>query len=445
LGRRGWVAISLAAGAAAAAAVVAYGVLRGPAPTATATLTATATATAALTAAPTPDAAPRVYDVNHVLGTGQSLSVGTVGMPPLTTEQPFANLMFAGGVMPERDLGAFVPLVEGDLIPGSMMRVETMSSGFANLVAALARASGESHDVLVSQHGIGGEPYAALKKGGTRGAFEAGIAQAAAARGVAVSLGKSYVVRAVTNVHGETDHEIGSARYTGDLLAWQADYDADLRAVTHQTEPIPMFETQISSWTRYGAATSGIPAQQLAAHVEAPGKVILVGAKYHLPYVSDGIHLTNEGYRHMGEDYAKAYRRVVLEHGTWEPVRPRGVSRDGATITVTFHVPAPPLVFDTKRVVDPAHLGFEYADDAGGAAPSIVAVALAAEDAVTITLSAPPSAGGGRIRYAWTGRRGAAAGPVTGPRGNLRDSDATPSRAGYPLYNWCIHFDEAVP
>jgi len=28
---------------------------------------------------------------------------------------------------------------------------------------------------------------------------------------------------------------------------------------------------------------------------------------------------------------------------------------------------------------------------------------------------------------------------------NLRDSDATPSRHGYPLFNWAVHFDEPVP
>ena len=36
-------------------------------------------------------------------------------------------------------------------------------------------------------------------------------------------------------------------------------------------------------------------------------------------------------------------------------------------------------------------------------------------------------------------------GPQHGPRGNLRDSDATPSRLGKKLYNWGVHFDEPVP
>jgi hypothetical protein len=32
-----------------------------------------------------------------------------------------------------------------------------------------------------------------------------------------------------------------------------------------------------------------------------------------------------------------------------------------------------------------------------------------------------------------------------GARGNLRDSDATPSQYGYDLWNWGVAFDAAVP
>ncbi|HEY8076836.1 MAG TPA: hypothetical protein VIF62_22070, partial [Labilithrix sp.] len=135
--------------------------------------------------------------------------------------------------------------------------------------------------------------------------------------------------------------------------------------------------------------------------------------------------------------------RVVLEHGTWEPVRPKSITRDGRTITIAFHVPAPPLVFDTKLVSDPGNFGFEWVDDASSAV--IESVALAGADRVAIKLSAAPTGEHRRIRYAWSAKPGAHAGPQTGPRGNLRDSDATPSLHGYALFDWCVHFDEPVP
>ena len=89
---------------------------------------------------------------------------------------------------------------------------------------------------------------------------------------------------------------------------------------------------------------------------------------------------------------------------------------------------------------DPGNKGFEWA----GGGETIASVAITAPDTVAITLSAAPAAAG-RLRYAFTGTSGALGGPTTGPRGNLSDSDATPSRFGYPLHNWCIHFDQPVP
>jgi hypothetical protein len=386
-------------------------------------------------------------DVNHVLGTGQSLSVGALGTPVLSAAQPYDNTMFVTGVLAGgTGLTSWKPLVESG--------VETMSSAFANHVTKMAREvvllgqppGRTSHDLLVSAHGIGGQPYAALKKGGTLTAYANGMAQLKAGHDLAVAAKKSYVVRAVTNVHGESDSQLNNASYLANLLQWQADYETDVKAVTGQAEPVPMLHTQFSSWTRLAGlpATSIIPAQQLAAHVSAPGKIVLVGAKYHLPYVGDGVHLTNEGYRHMGEDYAKVYRRVVLEGKTWEPVRPATITRVGKVVTVKMFVPAPPLVIDTTLVTDPGKNGFEWKDDGPGT-PMIASVALTGPDTVVITLSAVPTGANPRLRYAFTGVSGALGGPTSGPRGNLRDSDATPSPEGYKLYNWCVHFEAPAP
>jgi len=380
-------------------------------------------------------------DINQVLGTGQSLSVGAVGVPTLSLAQPYDNTMFVTGVLAGgTGLTSFKPLIEGS--------VETLSTSFASLVTKLARdvvlvgqpAGKTSHEMLISAHGIGGTPYVGLKKG--TAAYANGLAQAQAGHDLALAAGKTHVVRAVTNVHGESDSQTGNPSYEANLLEWQSSYETDVKAITGQAEGIPMLHSQFSSWTRLAGlpTTSIIPAAQLAAHANAPGRIVLVGAKYHLPYVADGVHLTNEGYRHMGEDYAKVYRRVILEGKPWEPVRPKTVTRVGAMITVKMHVPAPPLVIDTTLVSDPGNKGFEWA----GGAETIASVAVSGADTVVVTLSAAPAAGG-RLRYAFTGTSGALGGPTTGARGNLRDSDATPSRNGYPLYNWCVHFDQAVP
>jgi hypothetical protein len=392
----------------------------------------------------TPDLiAPFSYlALNHLLCTGQSLSVGSGGSPALSTTQPFENRMFSTGVLAGgKDLTSLVPLVEA--------KVETISSGLANLVTQLARdevfkgrpAPRDSHDLLVSCHGVGGQPYSALKKGTTP--YANGIAQVVAAKALAGVMGVSHGVRAITVVHGESDHVKANTQYAADLAEWQADYEADILPLTGQKLPVPFFHTQISSWTKYGSAVSSIPIQQLAASVGSGGKIMLVGPKYFLPYI-DGVHLTNKGYRQLGEYHAKAYRSAILEGRPWEPLRPIAVSRSGAKITVRFHVPVPPLVLDTTLVSNPGSHGFEFFD-ASAKPPKVASVTLVGPDLVEITLTAVPTGAKQEIRYAYRGVVDSPAGPKTGPRGNLRDSDATVSRHGYALYNWAVHFAAPVP
>lgn len=378
---------------------------------------------------PSADGLPRA--VHHVLGTGQSLSLGTAGGPPLSTTPSGNSRRFNTGVVPGgTNLTFMVPIIENT--------VETMSSGMAALSSAL---SAESHDMLVSCHGVGNTAYAGLAKG--TAPYIEGMAQVSAAKAICASHGLSYDISAVTVVHGESDHVRGNLSYDSDLATWQSDYETDTQALTGQTSPVPMLHTQMSSWTHYGQATSVIQQAQLDASVAAPDKLVLVCPKYFLSYAADGVHLTNIGYRHMGEYYGKAYYRVVVEGNIWQPLRPLTATLSGAEITVEFLVPAPPLVIDTVLVTDPGDNGFEFYDDSGSP-PAISSVAIVGPSTVKVTLAVAPTGANKRLRYAYTGTPGANAGPTTGARGNLRDSDATASLVGNHLYNWCVHFDMAV-
>lgn len=374
--------------------------------------------------------------LHHLLIGGQSLSTGSFSAVVSTT-QPFNNVSFNPGVRTGADnLINFIPLVE--TLVG--IEGETIASGAANLVAEQELAAGRSHAILASAHGVGGQPYAALKKG--TAPFAVGMAQVAAGHTLAAALGELHAVRAVAIIHGESDHIAGNLAYAEDLLAWQSDYETDARALTGQTLPVPMFYCQMSSWTALAGATSRIPSEQLAAADARPDRMFVVTPKYIFPYV-DGVHLSGDGTRWLGEYYAKAYRRVLVDGEPWVPLRPRTVTRAAEVLTVTFDVPAPPLVLDTTLVADPGNYGFEFTDSSG-APPAVTAVALVDATTVRVTLAAPPVGGNKRLRYAHTGVAGQPAGPTTGPRGNLRDSDATVSRHGYPLHNWAVHFDVPV-
>jgi len=434
---------------------------------------------------PSTPAVPYVdFAVNHVLLTGQSNSVANSGTPVLSTAQPYSNLMFDTGVMPMKECdgagcrafdppSSFVPLVEGDEFFG--YGVETSAAGIANEITLLAKERyhgvvqglPDDHSVLVSLHGRSGNTYWCLRKGGCDykpgylAPYDQAMMEVEAAKNIAAAANESYVVRAVAAIHGESDHYSytdGSQEfpiagtdgtpgkiqtYADGLIEWQADYEASIKAITGQTQPVPLFISQISGWndTQY----SKVAQYQLEAHERAPGKVVLVGPSYHLPTdQNDCRHFTNHGQRRLGEYFAKVYARVVFEGKAWEPVRPKTVTRDGAVITVVFHVPVPPLVIDTERVAEIASYGFTYTDDSG-APPGITNVAVTGADTVKITLASAPTGANKRLFYAQNQIPFTCIGTPNGARGNLRDSDATPSKHGYELHNWAVNFDVAVP
>jgi hypothetical protein len=446
------------------------------------------------------------FDINHVLVTGQSNAVSNAGWPILTTTQPYTNLMFDTGVMPMwgrpgnnntacngagctvfQTPSALLPLVEGDKFLDANWGRETSASALANQASYLAlnrfefgvRAGyPQKHDILMSIHGRSGNTYWCLRKPvpPVAGAwnhsicnyrdaylapFTQGMMEVESAKALAAAAGKSYVVRAVATIHGESDDyswanggwEFPLAAHDGTpneikdyadgLIEWQDDYETSIKAITGQSVPVPLLVSQTSGWN-YGAY-SRVAHDQLRAHVLAPGKVILIGPSYFMQLnQSDCNHFTSEGVRTLGEYFAKVYAHVVLGGQTWEPLRPRTVTRAGNVITARFHVPKPPLVIDTTRVAAAASYGFSFRDSTGAAAPQITGVAITGPDTVQITLAATPTGTNQRLQYAMNQVPNTCIGTPNGARGNLRDSDDTPSRLGKSLHNWAVHFDEAV-
>jgi hypothetical protein len=369
--------------------------------------------------------------LHHILVTGQSLALGQNGMPPLTTNQPYGNLMLS---QPFQDGTHFLPLVEGG------DPVETINSALGNTLTALSPET--NYTSIVTRNASGALSYIFLRKGTPW--YELGMIQIRNARAAALALGKSYQVAAVVTVHGESDHGFNWGRYYGGYLReWQRDYNADAKSITGQANDVPMFLSQMSSYTAVGSPTSLIPSAQLYAAENFPN-LFLVGPKYFLTY-SDGVHLTAESYRRLGEYYGKALAKVLVQGERWRPLTPDTIVLTGTNITVKLHVPAPPILIDTNAVLANANYGFEYVDELASA--SIAGVTITGPETLVIALDKSPAGSHPRLRYAITGSRFAWAGANQpgSARGNIRDSDATPSLYGSDLANWLVQFDYNIP
>jgi hypothetical protein len=370
--------------------------------------------------------------LDHILILGESLAAGFDGAPALSTIPSLKHYRFVSDSSSTNLLNLYE------------LGTETIASSLGGQLSL----SAPGRRILVSNNGSPGAGYAAQQKG--TALYNRAISMVEAApQTVACSL-YSYHPRAIVVLGGESDG--GSTAYDLSMRQWQSDYQKDIQRVTGYPDSIPMLHSQISAWTSPaggGGATTKANYGLLLESETNPTKTILVGPRYFLPHAGasanyPGLHLSNTGYRWLGEYYAKVYKQVIVDGGSWTPLKPNTASRVANVITVTFSVPVPPLSLDTAAVSNPGNNGFEYTDDSGSP-PSITNVQVTGNTTVQITLSATPTGTNKRVRYAFTGIPGAYGGPTTGPRGNLRDSDATPSAYGNgPLYNWCVHFDKDV-
>ncbi len=379
---------------------------------------------------------------------GQSLSNGGGGNPALSAhDASTTNRMLNGGnvwdelsVAPGSHIASLVDLAEGvgtiDLA-GTPNTRESHCSGFANQISAWARANGMGayHDTIQGSWGVGGKLYSQLKQGTIP--YTNSISALQSVCGLAAG---AYVP-AVLCVHGESD---GSCAYYPKVVEWQANYQTDIQAITHQSGNVPMFISQVQGQECNSTGSAGQPTYtgMLGAHELQYPLISLVCPKYMFPYIVGGTHLTNAGYRWLGEYYAKAYWRQVVMGQTWSPLRPSSVSTSSNVITIQFTGFVPPLVFDTVAVSQPADGNYGFVYDGGDRTITNVAITDPIAGTVQITLSGAPVSFGLVVMYGkGTGTPG---GPTSGPRGCLRDSDPLVSMNGNTLYNWCSMFSKKL-
>ncbi len=410
----------------------------------------------------------RPWDWASVVGTGQSLAVGQMGIPAVTTSQPYGNLQLSTGklpwpVDPNDPTLAMVPLTEpigrpSTAYPSSWptnIAGETPHASMADQITALAQAAdGRDYVGVHSEVGENGQGIVYLKKGapqvGVNGhAYQATLIEIQAITRLATAMGKTFGVGAIIVTHGEAD--AGNATYESDLYQLWTDYQTDLPALTGQTQKILMITSQQNAVNDRAASTLA----QWKIGVDHPGDVVCSGPKYQYPYYAgDHVHLITDGYRQLGEKYGQIYfERVVLGHD-WQPLAPTTVERtDTRTLTVHFHVPVPPLVWETTFT--PPHQstpewqagnGFELRTSAGRIA--IASVDFAGDDAVVITTAADLPASGVLLDYALATDGPAMSAPFVGTVrwGLLRDSDPFVGAATQvPQPNYAVAFELPVP
>jgi hypothetical protein len=401
-------------------------------------------------------------EITHIMSYGQSLSMGAHAYPALTTTQQFDSLMFSDGLRTSPTghggtpalYASLVPLIEAPDPTYGATFTETPVGGMFEQIKTLVELenglsySQQSWQLLGSSPGANGETIAHLSKGNPAARYPILVADVTNGYALAQAAGKSYVVSAVTLTEGESDQYQGlsGATYMASMTQLLSDINSDVKSITGQTDDVVMIGDQIATHkVQVGNNFPTIALAQLAQHEAASG-FYLACPMYMMPYYpTDNLHLTNLASKWLGAYYGIAYKRLVVDGLPFDIVRPLSMLTQGKIITVKFSVPSAPLVLDTTQVALNTNYGFELVDS-GGAALTISSVALTEPDTIKIVAAATvPS--GAKLRYAFSGS--GVSGPVTGPRGNLRDSqgdsivfDQTGINAR--MDNWCALFEKTL-
>lgn len=253
---------------------------------------------------------------------------------------------------------------------------------------------------------------------------------------LALSAGLTYSVPCIVFKQGEADAAASTTKAAWKTAVEQLidDFRSHLKwAGLVDTSSLYMIVDQ-QAYQQTGTTYADIALAAIELHRETSGKIICAGPTYVEEFTAvNDVHMTSNGYRNYGERLG----RVIAAGVTWNPCYITGVSRSGTTITVTVHVPAPPLVDDTSEAIVTAiaNSGFTYS----GA--TITGVSITDTDVgdntATIEITIDSSAGG-TLGYADANNAvNMRVGPTAGPRGTIRDSEsAVTQNDNTPLYNW---------
>ena len=415
------------------------------------------------------------WDWVGIVGTGQSLSVGGNAGAVTATQQPYNNLKLSlGGATvappfdptiaslavvplfePIRPLATSYPSAYPDNIYG-----ETPHTTMASQITAMTmQAASQDYLTVHTVVGESGQPLTVIEKNptnlpttGTSGrAYDASLFEVAAITRLAAAAGKTYGVGAIVMTHGEAD--AGNLSYADQLYQFLTDYNQDLSAITGQTARIPMLVSQQNSEPSGSGYASVSALQVWQAGVDHPGEIVCTGPKYQYSYASDSahVHLDPTGYDKLGEKYGQVYfERVVLGHD-WQPLQPASATTSGNTVTVQFHVPVPPLVWDDT--LPPPHgtmipewaLGRGFEVTAASARQTITSVDIVGDDTVQITCQEDMTGLQVVVGYAATAEGGTPPAAQPAYWGQLRDSDPfVGTFTGAPQPNYCVAFDLTV-
>lgn len=329
----------------------------------------------------------------HVLGTGQSKSLGIQATARTTSAFSSDVVKFVGGVRPFEastspatiyasltpltetyvadlvDTDHYGPAGETQMAGAGKMLLQLLESRFGVTLADL------DAKVLMSACGKGSTPSMYLAEGNTP--FTRGVEQMTYGRHRAQDAGGIYNCPLMIRDQGESDMTLATteAEYRRLVLAERRAYEKHLSGKTGEWRPMVMSHPQISAFTLNDDQRQVSFAQVRMA--EEDPWIVCSTPQYIFDYINAGskMHMTADSQFAMGAYAMKAYLlscfrdaagRIVFDPARkFRPLSPlRGSARfQGRVAAIDFHNPNPgtALEFDSTLITPIGFKGFQIA------------------------------------------------------------------------------------
>lgn len=251
--------------------------------------------------------------------------------------------------------------------------------------------------------------------------------------------GWEFYVPAVCWMQGESDIvDYTDYDYKERFHQMYHDMNTDIRHVTHQKEDIRMISYQCSTITKgekykfndYEGTECRTPTAQMEI-IRDDSLIWASGPTYPYDFVNESLHIDAVGQKSIGALAAKSALGILRHQKRITGLLPLSYEVNGNDIRIRYHVPCPPLCFDTINVSKAENYGFNVIRKDNS---DIVSNVTIAQDTVVVHCVESPK--DCKLRYGvngvyWMGGR------HQGARGNLCDSQAH-------LPNWSLIFDYSL-
>ena len=367
------------------------------------------------------------FDWELVIVTGQSLATGQ-GATPILSDTSLPSLkMLSGGIKTYNPANTSQQFYDDQNIVDAVETVvaangETPARATGEaIVEALAYRHGISlgdKEIILATHGQAGipiTPYAADNP-----FYLSMVNMVSAIKAKADAVGKTFGIRAVCWVQGESDVRTSEDSYQTQFEDFLSRFDSDVKNITGQSQDIKILTYQTSSHSFYGNASSPItrPHSALAqlSAAQSNDNIHMITPIYHMD-TSDGVHLLAVDSKWLGGYFGNAFVRCVAEDGEWPLPLPVAVTKRGKVARIEF---SHPIIRDIMQTLPFDNDGFAIIDGAGNNIP-IVRVSLGGDRYIKIETDVllPNDM---KVRYGFGSEYSSQifGGRRTGPRGNYR-------------------------